>query len=126
MFPYVIFFSTVFVEALGNCPVCPPLNPALFETRYRQLKVARIAVGSVKQRAVNTWPVIVHRSDLEDCSLRVPTKRNGLFICDDKWRVGGRRAPGGAVEAGSKSEGNWMIASHSDIAMMPCVCPRSV
>jgi len=35
MFPQVIFF-TVFcggplvVEALGNCPVCPPLNPALF------------------------------------------------------------------------------------------------
>ena len=78
------------MEALGNCPVCPPLNPALFETRYRQLKVARIAVRSVKQRAANTWPVIVHRSDLEYCSLRVPTKRNGLFICDDKWHVGGR------------------------------------
>jgi len=35
MFPWVIIF-TVFcggpldVEALGNCPVCPSLNPALF------------------------------------------------------------------------------------------------
>jgi len=34
MFPWVIIFllsveAPLVVEALGNCPVCPPLNPAL-------------------------------------------------------------------------------------------------
>jgi len=40
-------FFTVFVEAplvveaLGNCPVCPPLNPALFINDQRQSSVMR-------------------------------------------------------------------------------------
>jgi len=48
MFPQVIIFLLFFVEALGNCPVCPPLNPALTlgaESHFRRCKRSKQADG---------------------------------------------------------------------------------
>jgi len=52
MFPYVVIFYCFFcggplvVEALGNCPVCPPLNPALFDA---------MNVCGLKQHDINSY-----------------------------------------------------------------------
>jgi len=61
MFPYVIIFFTVFmeppprvVEALGNCPVCPALNPALPQQTAGDID--RLLHGAPQRRGTTPLP----------------------------------------------------------------------